>query len=373
MFSPVGNEGALTITADQPDGTPDAQFNQNVAASLPANFDVSDFKVESDDQIVVFGTVGLSADVLRLNSDGTLDTSFGTGGVTALPAEDHEVYSPATQVQVEPSGQIVLVFEDDLTRLTPAGTLDTSFGTGGILQFASSSNPLTSEGLTLQPDGKVLLSALVPGPKADTESPALLRFNVDGSRDVTFGIGGRVTLAPAAPNGKVSVVDAAASPNGDIDVYLYHNNYYNGRDVSAGYIEQLTTTGAIKLRFGNHGRASASLLSGGHHVPGSMLVDAKGNIIVGSVQEFGSPSIGGLIPLEYATDYGGVLRLTPTGQRDPTFGHLGIRIVEVGQTDLETGQAQAWFYPPNGDIVAQVLIIGKPTTTSAILDSPLRL
>jgi uncharacterized delta-60 repeat protein len=373
MFSPVGNQGATTISADQPDGTPDTQFNQNMAASLPANLSVDDFQVESDDKIVVFalglpGSVGAPADVLRLNPDGTLDTSFGTDGVTPLPKAS-EVYSSAMQARVESGGQIVLLFGDDLMRLTPAGTLDPSFGTGGILQFASSSNPVNSVGLAVQPDGKVLLSAMVSDAKSDTQVPTMLRFNVDGTRNVTFGIGGQATLAPAAHIGDVSVGDLAVSPNGDIDFYVY----YSGPLVSShGYVEQLTTTGAIHLRFGNHGRASAALLSVGHNALGLMLVDAKGNIILASVQEVGYPSIGGVIPLHYATDYGGVLRLTPAGHRDPTFGNNGVRILDVGLTDIGNAQAQAWFYPPNGDIVAQVNIMGKGITTNALLDSRLR-
>lgn len=182
--------------------------------------------------------------------------------------------------------------------------------------------------------------------------------------------------------GTVTPENVTVLPDGGIDVYLdYPPDGYSKLPSafhlwSAGYVEQLTTNGALNRRFGNYGRANVALLGRGRFIGGSMLVDTQGNIIVASVQEFGFPNgLGGVgEPPQLGVDYDGVLRLTPAGHRDPRFGRNGITIVKSGKVSLP-GAAAAWFAPQNGDIVIEAIqreIVSESSTVDAILDSPLR-
>jgi hypothetical protein len=162
----------------------------------------------------------------------------------------------------------------------------------------------------------------------------------------------------------------ALTSEGRIDVDL---GYDAGQYGEVDSVVQLTANGSVNLRFGNDGRAGIALLGAGHSLGGAMLLDAQGNIVVASMQQFGIPSPGGVgSNIRYATDYGGVLRLTPAGQRDPTFGRLGVRILDVGRTDSPVAGTQVWLYLPNGDIIAEFEILEKGVATDALLDSPLR-
>src|SRR5439155_13188760 len=71
-----------------------------------------------------------------------------------------------------------------------AGTLDPSFGTGGMVNFNFSFTDRAYASV-LQPDGKVVVAGSTS--PASTKAIALARFLPDGTLDTGFGTGGRVT------------------------------------------------------------------------------------------------------------------------------------------------------------------------------------
>jgi uncharacterized delta-60 repeat protein len=145
------------------------------------------------------GPVYLS--VARYNSNGSLDTSFGSGGkvITTLQVRvDGTPISMALDASGKPvvSGPLYLGstapnFTDFLVaRFNTNGTLDTSFGTGGWVQtdfFGQDEDP---SGIAVLGTGKIL----VGGTTVDANGTlfALARYNADGSLDSTFGSGGKV-------------------------------------------------------------------------------------------------------------------------------------------------------------------------------------
>ena len=108
--------------------------------------------VESNGDIVVAGTASASVDgatsfaVARFNANGQLDTTFGTGGlVLTTPAG---IFPSATALILQPNGQILVGgFTTGVNKDTPGGTvlvrynsngsLDKTFGTGGIAEAVS--------------------------------------------------------------------------------------------------------------------------------------------------------------------------------------------------------------------------------------------
>lgn len=138
--------------------------------------------------------------VVRYNSNGTLDTSFGNGGkvLTDLQNNDDE----ALAMVIQPDGKIVLAgftadsnFDLDfaMVRYQANGSLDTSFGNDGkvITDFDGSDDQGFS--LIRQPDGKLIAGGFAIDPKTSESNFALVRYNADGSIDESFGEGGKTT------------------------------------------------------------------------------------------------------------------------------------------------------------------------------------
>src|SRR5438067_6599783 len=134
----------------------------------------------------------------RLTPAGGLDPTFGTGGkLTASPGPTVNV---VLHVVVQPDGKFLVAGENpsydfSVTRLNPDGSPDPTFagGLGTAIDFAGASDFV--DAMTLQPDGRIVMagSAVVPF-GSGTQLPidmAVARVNPDGTTDTTFGDGGK--------------------------------------------------------------------------------------------------------------------------------------------------------------------------------------
>jgi uncharacterized delta-60 repeat protein len=157
-----------------------------------------DIAVQPDGKIIVVGTTIFNWSylpyVMRLNPDGTLDNTFSADGIAYvdISATDDE----ASSVVIQPDGKIVIGgngnYHFALVRLNSDGSLDNTFGTNGIAttEFGTSSDNLYS--IVLQPDGKIVAS----GTKylnIDSRMFATARFNSDGTLDTSFSGDGKIT------------------------------------------------------------------------------------------------------------------------------------------------------------------------------------
>jgi uncharacterized delta-60 repeat protein len=210
-----------------PNGTLDASFGTNgkiVAPITPGGEIVSeDIALQPDGKIVPVGhsNIGFAINfaINRYNSDGTLDASFGTGGRVVTP----EGY--ANEVAVQADGKIVVVgfgsFDGlgtgfAVIRYNTNGSLDTSFGRGGKVHTRFSTNIDGANAVMLQPDGKIVAAGLNISSVNETYSFALARYNANGSLDSGFGVGGKVVHT--LPNGSAILNDAVLQPDGRIVV-----------------------------------------------------------------------------------------------------------------------------------------------------------
>jgi uncharacterized delta-60 repeat protein len=150
------------------DGTPDTSFDDDgevTVAMLPGSFPY-DLDVLPSGKLLVTTSDGL----FRLNADGSTDSSFGSAGSTT----DVAMRIPQ-ETAVQPDGRLVVVGLDcpvalcdpidaRVTRLTPSGALDASFGTAGSSLIATGA---FGTAVTLQPDGRIVAaghSGIDPGP-----------------------------------------------------------------------------------------------------------------------------------------------------------------------------------------------------------------
>lgn len=139
--------------------------------------------------------------IARYNPDGSLDTSFGNGGkvITAVSAIDDAAHA----VTIQPDGKIVVAGSASLFRGTSTtdfllvryntnGTLDTTFGGDGIVTLNKSAGDFFFA-VAVQPDGKIV----AVGRHSDGgHTGAVIRYNSDGTLDGSFGDGGLLSLKP---------------------------------------------------------------------------------------------------------------------------------------------------------------------------------
>jgi uncharacterized delta-60 repeat protein len=179
------------------DGSLDASFGNNgkVITNVLLNDSAKSGTLQADGKILVVGyaldpiTSTIILALLRYNPDGTLDTNFdGDGKATTY----FGTQSVGVGVVVQNDGKIVCAAEGEnfmLARFNINGTLDTSFGVAGkvITRFPNYAN---ATDITIQKDGKFLVCGALHN--RDGNDLVLARYNVDGSLDTTFDEDGMV-------------------------------------------------------------------------------------------------------------------------------------------------------------------------------------
>ena len=172
----------------------------------------SDMAIQSSDGKIIIvghaeaGTIGYPSQfaLARYNTNGSLDATFGNGGKVLTPFSD--VNGPygatAKDVVVQDDGRIVVTGSTFVVRyLSSNGSLDPSFGTGGIVRT------IDSQSIVAQADGKLVLGGsedffedLGNGNSGTSSRFLLTRISgIDGSLDTSFGSGGFVRTYVTQP------------------------------------------------------------------------------------------------------------------------------------------------------------------------------
>jgi len=198
-----GTQTAFALARYNPDGSLDRSFNATGIVITP--FGTSDDEanalvIQPDGKLVAAGmSTRLPQTVFalaRYNPDGSLDRTFHfTGKVTTAIASDDE----ARALAIQPDGELIAAgYSSDGTqgklavvRYHTDGTLDRSFGGGGIVTVAIGSFDDWARAVVIQPDGKVVAA----GNSSNflQSGFALVRFNPDGTLDLDFNGSGIVT------------------------------------------------------------------------------------------------------------------------------------------------------------------------------------
>ncbi|MFN9914614.1 MAG: hypothetical protein ACK53L_18645, partial [Pirellulaceae bacterium] len=84
-------------------------------------------------------------------------------------------------------------------RYNTDGSLDTSFGTSGRVVTAIGTTIDQGYSITLQPDGKIVIAGATYN-SSNNYDFALIRYNANGSLDGSFGTGGTVTTPIGSSN-----------------------------------------------------------------------------------------------------------------------------------------------------------------------------
>jgi uncharacterized delta-60 repeat protein len=350
---PPGTGIAAAIVRLNPDGSVDRSFGVSGLVTLdlyPGFETASDLALQSDGRIVVAGYAHHEGrtrlTVTRLNSDGSLDSSFNGNGQAILDAGG-TLGDYARAVTIAPDGKIVIVgatrrndqFDLVFARLLSNGALDTSFGTGPIAGTTLVDSGMSDEPAALlrQPDGKWLACGKrrIEGADSD-EAEALgmlvVRLDASGAVDPTFGDEGIWRLPRA--NGLGAARDCALLGDGSVLV--------------AGYLGPAIRRSPALVRLRPDGVVDPVFGVRKISYDGSAELHALLPLPDGKVLLAGgaSPSaFEGLEEMFFA-------RVDPeTGSADPAFGQLGIASVDFGQSQYAAfATATALLRQPDGGI-----------------------
>ena len=251
----------FSVARYNPDGSLDPTFDQDgiVLISVGGEADICRSMIlQPDGKILLAGSCTLGTNdefaLVRIHPDGALDNSFSQDGrlITAIGAEDDDAFSAALQ----PDGRILLVGESDngtdldvaMVRYNTDGSLDTSFGVGGKVTTAIGNERDQARSVVVQPDGKIL----VAGQRrlVGFEDGFIIRYHADGTVDTSFGVDGIVlTDGPASElcgglalqaDGKI--VFAGYAHDGGVYALLMRCEQDGSKDLGFGTNGQVITT-----------------------------------------------------------------------------------------------------------------------------------
>ena len=260
--------------------------------------------IQADGKIVVTGSAGYFdatlgyADyivVLRYNVNGSLDATFGTGGVVKSNI------GRGIDVVVLSNGKI-LVAGSSLNRYNPDGSLDATFGAGGIVTLWGGASAMST-----QSDGKIVVAYDTFDLSGANRGSGLARYNVNGSADTAFYPfgGGWITDLAIQADDKIVITGAvfAMTAQGAYDGYAFlvaRHNTDGTRDNTFG-----TRSGAVVSNFGT-----------GDEVPSAVTLQADGKVLVS-----------GYVTTQAGKGYtlnAAVARYTTSGVLDTGFGSSGL-------------------------------------------------
>jgi uncharacterized delta-60 repeat protein len=314
--------------------------------------DVSSIAVDDAGRIVVAGEIpAVNGDfqggfVARFLPDGSVDTSFGRGGVaTAIPGGGFNALA------IDRRGRIVAAGfghsprrpQLAVARFGPTGGLDPGFGTGGIVTVASQKFPLgEAHAITLDGRRRIVLAGQLRGfvkGGGFVSHFGLVRLAPDGSRDASFGAHGTVATAIGSPRAvPTSAQSVAIPPDGGISVA--GQAYYGGEKGWQFTLARYRPNGRLDAAFGRDGIAHKSFGPHEDAFAAALAIDGDGRITVGGSATAPCEARRPLPPCHGVPDSNelqfAIARYRPNGEPARAFGVDGRARTVIG-TESEPG------------------------------------
>jgi uncharacterized delta-60 repeat protein len=365
--------------------------------------------------------------VIRLRSDGSIDSTFASDGIFALSEDQHGEWHLATAVVIDPDGRIVVAGtrgrKPIVLRLLPNGSFDDSFGKSGfvvgpdttatdtdIVQTAARGYRLTSTSATAGCQLIALTSngaidhgfgsagiATVGSPSGTSTYCGSMAAQTDGRLVVVGGAPEHAFAARFLPDGRADPVFSTASVGNAMSDATAVAIDADGRIAVAGYgvsggaIMRLQANGEADMTFGNAGTTLIDLYSdyGSWPVPNDLKVSADGSIVVAGADTVANSAFVVRLLGESGGDSPGVLSITEqsivrVGEGSEvalnirrTGGSSGVVSVayETSSTDLSPLADSADYMADvgrltwaDGDVTSQPIRI--PVRTDTVVEDP---
>ncbi|WP_415376694.1 T9SS type A sorting domain-containing protein [Patiriisocius sp. Uisw_017] len=275
------------------DGNPDATFGVNGIVILPSNFGtLNKIDVQDDGKIVISSNLDNTLNIIRLNLDGSFDSSFSNDGVFTISGNTWTfsrsilLYDNQIFIGGKVSNNSVIF------KLDQNGILDSTFGTNGFFYLSSASRDIA-----LQVDNQGMLYCAYSEPAGNDTLVLLTKINTQGELDITFG-----------SNGSIGLYEIYGGGYGELKIINNSLYLFVGWSGEAGGFKGLfaktNLNGTPDASFGNNG------IYGHSYRSYSFLVQNDNKILSGGFQQW--------------DDGPGLFRLDAYGEFDNSFGNNGM-------------------------------------------------
>ena len=262
--------------------------------------------VQPDGKILVGGYSNDDFAVVRYNTDGSLDASFGTNGIALVDSANDQ----AATIALQSDGKILIAGfsygNAMVARLNADGGIDTSFGTNGIAILASA-DAYSAEDLLVQSDGKILVAGSGWVNYPGNIDASIVRLNANGTVDTSFGSSGYVVYSVGVTT---DATELAFQSDGKLIVTEKH---YDGSNWNLG-IRRYTSNGSLDTTFGVSGYRDTGI-DGGYS---DIHVNSDDSIV-----SFGT--VGNNFTIK---------KWTSNGALDTSFGTSGTTTLSHGMTEI---------------------------------------
>lgn len=340
-------EGNLTWLVQKftPSGQLDRTFGNSGSTELSASdyTEIRSIKIQKDGKILIAGQLSESQSaIVRLLPSGQFDRTFGDQGQVLQSPLTSTVGSKSIMEDMEvlSDGKIVTLQKEvgwTCRKYFPNGRVDTTFGLDGTLfldvDFRLRYVSFSAIGVTN--DDKIVFAGEQKG------AIALLQINSSGSTDTNFGSQGVTTSAFGHVNPDVFGLTISATGN----IYVYGHAYNGTYTQDFGEVGRFSASGVADSTFGNSGIVDIAIPQATSGEVRSVSVLRDGSILV-----VGNTFISG-----NAAFKGSLVKLTPTGQFDDSFGTNGVYLFSPSFT---FGQIYSATLKPDGNIYAVFGILG---------------
>jgi uncharacterized delta-60 repeat protein len=323
--------------------------------------------------------------VAQLNSSGALNTSFGQSGtgfqLISFGSNDD---ATAAALALGPDGKIVAVGPDStaadtnglavgIARLNTNGSLDTTFNTTGtqtvgfsaVVGGPASANDDGVNSVVVQNDGKIVVvgNAGTQASGMTLFDAAVARLNVAGQLDTSFNGSGEVAYSyKVGGTAMEEARDVTLQGTGlGTQQIVIAGTSGDGRD-TAITVTRLTSSGSFDSTFNGSGKFQLSVNEQGH------LFGTSATTI--STLSDGSLLVGGTAqPQNAVNTYAGglLLNLTSTGGRNTAFGTNGVALLPGSLDSRVVAQSDGKFLYLSGNNVVRTTAPTPAVVTTTII------
>ncbi len=297
----------------------------------------------------------------RLNTDGTLDTTFGVDGVAVLDLSVGEVVGAGFVADstyglaVDATDRLVLSGSrkrDDhsdsdfaVLRLAANGALDDTFATAGVFSLDIDEVNASARGVSIVAGGGIVASGYFAPPSgAGAIAPVLFKLNTDGVLDTTFATGGIYSSVVLAA--QTEVYGVAVERDGSLVTVGY------GRPDTGGDNDWLSlrfsSTGVRDLSYGMDGVALLGGFELGDNARALITLPDDGVLLLGALRV---PAAGIAAGVQDAA----IALLTADGLPATSFSTDGVELVDFG------GAADHFWAAALSPSGARVVVVGIAT------------
>jgi uncharacterized delta-60 repeat protein len=273
-----GYKRAFALARYKPDGSLDSSFGSGGEVTTPfaSRAFASSVAVDRHGRIVAVGASGADLALARYHSDGSLDPAFGSGGTVTAAFEHTYVYASAGAI--DRHGRIVVAVNGfnglrpeafALARYHSDGSLDPSFGDGGEVTTKFGGHAYA---VATAPHGRIVAAGYSSTRRRHPLEFALARYMPDGSLDRRFSGDGKVRT----PIGKHAVADSVALDSRRRIVAVGSSWKDDSGDTVRFALARYRRNGVLDRSFSHNGKVRTNIRAG----VSSAAIDSRDRIVV---------------------------------------------------------------------------------------------